>query len=164
AGPGHAAPAADRRQHRPARPVRRHPSRRADEVGLEQRRSRHPAGRRPRAADRAMDQALARRPLSPRRAHRAGACRRIPGRTARAAIRAGPQGGKTDMTDDLAQESAARLSTLYRKGKASPVEAMKAVLARTEKVNPQINAFTRVDASEALKAARASARRWKKGE
>src|SRR4029077_17828553 len=42
--------------------------------------------------------------------------------------------------------------------------AMKAVLARTEKVNPQINAFTRVDASEALKAARASARRWKKGE
>ncbi len=68
------------------------------------------------------------------------------------------------MTDDLAQQSAARLSTLYRKGKASPVETMKAVLARTEKVNPQINAFTRVDASEALKAARASERRWKKGE
>jgi len=68
------------------------------------------------------------------------------------------------MTDDLAQQSAARLSALYRKGKASPVETMKAVLARTGKVNPQINAFTRVDGSEALKAARASERRWKKGE
>ena len=68
------------------------------------------------------------------------------------------------MTDDLAQQSAARLSTLYRKGKVSPVETMKAVLARTEKVNPVINAFCRVDAAAALKAARASQRRWKKGE
>ena len=86
AGPGDAAPAADRRQHRPARAVRRHPSRRADEIGLERRRARHPAGRRSRAADRAVDQALARRPLSPRRPHRAGAGRRVPGRAARAAI------------------------------------------------------------------------------
>ena len=68
------------------------------------------------------------------------------------------------MTDDLAQQSAARLATLYRKGKASPVETMKAVLARAEKLQPTINAFTRVDGREALKAARASERRWKKGE
>src|SRR5882724_1051337 len=72
--------------------------------------------------------------------------------------------GQTDMTDDLAQQSAARLATLYRKGKASPVETMKAVLARAAKVGPQINAFTRIDGREALKAARASERRWKKGE
>ena len=68
------------------------------------------------------------------------------------------------MTDDLTQQSAARLATLYRKGKASPVETMKAVLARAEKLQPAINAFTRVDGREALKAARASERRWKKGE
>ena len=68
------------------------------------------------------------------------------------------------MTDDLAQQSAARLATLYRKGKASPVETMKAILARTAKIGPQINAFTRIDGREALKAARASERRWRKGE
>ena len=68
------------------------------------------------------------------------------------------------MTDDLAQQSATRLAALYRKGKASPVETMKAVLARAAKIGPQINAFTRIDGREALKAARASERRWKKGE
>src|SRR5580704_9956437 len=111
-----------------------------------------------------MDQACARRSLSPGRTHRAGACRRVPGRAAGAPIQPIRQGGDTDMTDDLAQQSAARLATLYRKGKASPVETMKAVLARSEKIGPRINAFTRVDAGAALKAARASERRWRKGE
>lgn len=69
----------------------------------------------------------------------------------------------TDMTD-LNQLTAAELSRLYRKGKASPIETMKAVLARTDRVNPLINAFCRVDAKEAMKRARASERRWKKGE
>ena len=68
------------------------------------------------------------------------------------------------MTDDLAQLTAARLAALYRNGKASPVEAMEAVLARTEKINPTINAFRHVDADAALTAARASERRWKKDE
>jgi aspartyl-tRNA(Asn)/glutamyl-tRNA(Gln) amidotransferase subunit A len=68
------------------------------------------------------------------------------------------------MTDDLTQESAARLSALYRKRKASPVETMKAVLGRTDRVGPLINAFTRVEAERSLKSARASERRWKKGE
>ncbi|MFO1161532.1 MAG: amidase [Reyranellaceae bacterium] len=68
------------------------------------------------------------------------------------------------MTDDLTQLTAASLSALYRKGKASPVDAMKAVLKRTDKLNPAINAFRHVDADAALKAARASERRWKKGE
>jgi aspartyl-tRNA(Asn)/glutamyl-tRNA(Gln) amidotransferase subunit A len=67
------------------------------------------------------------------------------------------------VTDDLPQLSAARLSRLYRKGKLSPVEAMKAVLARVDKVNPTINALCFVDNAAALKAARASERRWKKG-
>jgi aspartyl-tRNA(Asn)/glutamyl-tRNA(Gln) amidotransferase subunit A len=66
------------------------------------------------------------------------------------------------LTDDLTQLSAARLSRLYRKGKLSPVETMKAVLARVEKINPTINALCIVDSDAALKAARASERRWKK--
>ena len=65
---------------------------------------------------------------------------------------------------DLTQLTAAELSRLYRKGKASPVETMKAVLARTDRINPLINAFCRVDAEASLKRARASERRWKKGE
>lgn len=64
---------------------------------------------------------------------------------------------------DLTQLTAAELSKLYRKGKASPVETMKAVLARTDKVNRVINAFCRVDAEPSLTAARESERRWQKG-
>lgn len=68
------------------------------------------------------------------------------------------------MSDDLTQLTAARLSALYRKGKASPVETLKAVLKRTERLNPVINAFRHIDDDAASKAARASERRWKKGE
>ena len=69
------------------------------------------------------------------------------------------------MTDDLTQLTrGATLRKLYAKGKASPVETMKAVLARTETVNPQINAFCQGRCrATALTAARASERRWKKG-
>src|SRR3954467_7349693 len=66
------------------------------------------------------------------------------------------------MTHDLTQMTAAHLGKLYAKGKASPVETMKAVLARTEAINPILNAFCKVDTEEALRAARASERRWKK--
>jgi aspartyl-tRNA(Asn)/glutamyl-tRNA(Gln) amidotransferase subunit A len=67
------------------------------------------------------------------------------------------------MTHDLTQMTAARLSKLYRRGKASPVEVTRAVLARTDAVNPRLNAFCRVDGKEAIAAARASEKRWKKG-
>ena len=67
------------------------------------------------------------------------------------------------MSQDLTQVPAAGLAKLYRKGKASPVETMKAVLARAEAAGPQINAFCRIDATRALAAARASEKRWKKG-
>lgn len=67
------------------------------------------------------------------------------------------------MTQDLTQASAAHLSKLYGRGKASPVETMKAVLARTDKVNPRINCFRQVDHETSLKAARESEKRWKKG-
>ena len=65
--------------------------------------------------------------------------------------------------DDLTQTTAARLSRLYAKGKLSPIETLKAVLARTDKVNARLNAFCHVDAAAALRSARASEKRWKKG-
>jgi aspartyl-tRNA(Asn)/glutamyl-tRNA(Gln) amidotransferase subunit A len=68
------------------------------------------------------------------------------------------------MTVDLTQASAARLGSLYRKGKASPVETMKAVLLRADGLATTINALCHVDAKAALSAARASEKRWKKGE
>jgi aspartyl-tRNA(Asn)/glutamyl-tRNA(Gln) amidotransferase subunit A len=67
------------------------------------------------------------------------------------------------VTDDLCQTSAAQLGKLYAKGKASPVETLKAVLKRVEKINPQINALCHIEADASLAAARASEKRWKKG-
>ena len=64
---------------------------------------------------------------------------------------------------DLTQTTAAELGRLYAKGKASPVETMKAVLKRAETVNRLLNAFCKVDGEAALAAARASEKRWKKG-
>jgi aspartyl-tRNA(Asn)/glutamyl-tRNA(Gln) amidotransferase subunit A len=68
------------------------------------------------------------------------------------------------MTQDLTQATAAGLARLYAKGKASPAETMKAVLARAEEINPAINALTIVEGKKSLAAARASEKRWKKGE
>lgn len=65
------------------------------------------------------------------------------------------------MANDLTQQTAAELSALYRAGKASPVEVMKAVLARTARVNPRVNCFRYIDEDRALEAARASEQRWK---
>ena len=65
---------------------------------------------------------------------------------------------------DLTQASAAELSALYQSKSASPVEAMRAILARAEAVNTRINALTLVDADAALAAARASEERWGRGE
>jgi aspartyl-tRNA(Asn)/glutamyl-tRNA(Gln) amidotransferase subunit A len=67
------------------------------------------------------------------------------------------------VTQDLTQASAAHLSKLYARGKASPLEAMKAVLTRTDKINPRINCFRQVDHEQSLQAARDSEKRWKKG-
>jgi aspartyl-tRNA(Asn)/glutamyl-tRNA(Gln) amidotransferase subunit A len=66
------------------------------------------------------------------------------------------------VTEDLTQASADALGKLYAKGKASPVETMKAVLKRAETVNPKINALCHIDDKAALAAARASEKRWQK--
>jgi len=67
------------------------------------------------------------------------------------------------MTADLAMMPAYELVKLYKSRKASPVEATRAAIARIEAFNPQLNAFQHLDPEGALKTARASERRWKKG-
>ena len=68
------------------------------------------------------------------------------------------------MTDDPAFLSATTLLSLYRKRKLSPVEATRAALAKIERFEPVLNAFVLVDEKKALADARASERRWAKGE
>src|ERR1043165_9430715 len=67
------------------------------------------------------------------------------------------------MTHDLGQMTAAQLNKLCRRGRAPPVETVQAVLNPRDTVNPRINAFCRVDGKEAIAAARAAEKRWKKG-
>jgi aspartyl-tRNA(Asn)/glutamyl-tRNA(Gln) amidotransferase subunit A len=67
------------------------------------------------------------------------------------------------MTADLAMMPAHQLVKLFKARKASPVEAAKAALARIEAFNPQLNAFQHLDPDGAMRAARASEKRWKKG-
>jgi len=67
------------------------------------------------------------------------------------------------MTADLAMMPAWQLAKLYKARKASPVEAVKAAIARIEAFNPKLNAFQHLDPDGALRAARASEKRWKKG-
>ena len=63
---------------------------------------------------------------------------------------------------DLADCTATELLQLYQSGQASPVEATAAVLARIERLNPQLNAFCLVAHASALQAARDSEARWQR--
>ncbi|MFE9659914.1 amidase [Streptomyces sp. NPDC005955] len=60
--------------------------------------------------------------------------------------------------------SAVHMLEGYRTGEFSPVEVTEAVLRRAEEIQPVVNAFVRIDADRALDAARASTRRWRRGE
>lgn len=60
--------------------------------------------------------------------------------------------------------SAVELVDAYAAGTLSPVEATEAVLDRIERENPALNAFCFVAPEEAVKAARASEERWRRGE
>ena len=68
------------------------------------------------------------------------------------------------MSDELCELSAAELLERYRAKTLSPVEATRAVLARAERVEPKINAFTLIDPERALAQAKDSESRWAKGE
>lgn len=63
----------------------------------------------------------------------------------------------------LWQMSATALLAGYASGRLSPVDAMEAVLARIDAVNPALNAFFVVSADEAIQAARDSEARWRVG-
>ena len=63
---------------------------------------------------------------------------------------------------DLADCVATELLQLYRSGAASPVEATRAVLARIDKHNPQLNAFCLVAHASAMDSARQSEARWQR--
>src|SRR5512137_2685751 len=60
--------------------------------------------------------------------------------------------------DDLCWMPASELAPAIKRRKISPVEVMKAVLARIERLNPRLNAFVTLTADQAMKAARAAER------
>ena len=64
------------------------------------------------------------------------------------------------MSLDLTQLPAHTLLDMYARGETSPVEVTQAVLARTDRVNPLINAFCLVDGEAALASAAQSEARW----
>jgi aspartyl-tRNA(Asn)/glutamyl-tRNA(Gln) amidotransferase subunit A len=64
---------------------------------------------------------------------------------------------------ELHELGATELLRLFRRREASPVEALRAVLARIERWEPQLRALYAFDADAALSMARASERRWLEG-
>ena len=64
------------------------------------------------------------------------------------------------MTADLTQLPAHALLDLYKRGETSPVEVTQAVLNRTARVNPKINAFSLIDEKSAMASAKESEQRW----
>ena len=68
------------------------------------------------------------------------------------------------MSHDLNWMSAKKLAKLFRFGKASPVEAAKAGLAQVAKHDAAVNAMSLVDEKTTMVMAKASERRWRKGE
>ncbi len=64
------------------------------------------------------------------------------------------------MTDDLTMMTAVEMTGRFRDGTLSPVEVTAAVLARIDRLNPQLNAFVVIDREAAEAAALASQERW----
>jgi aspartyl-tRNA(Asn)/glutamyl-tRNA(Gln) amidotransferase subunit A len=64
---------------------------------------------------------------------------------------------------DFALSTAEELASGYARKDFSPVEVTSALLARTRRLNPKLNAFYLIDEEGALAAARLSAMRWAKG-
>ena len=56
------------------------------------------------------------------------------------------------------------LTSAFKAGTLSPVEALATTLAHAELVNPKINALFHIAADEAMTAAKASEARWRRGE
>lgn len=65
------------------------------------------------------------------------------------------------MRSNLWESSASELAASYKSGECSPIEVVDAVIDRTEKVNPLINAIVTLDIEGARAAARVSEARWR---
>ena len=65
---------------------------------------------------------------------------------------------------ELHQLGAAELAALYRRREASPVEAVRAVIAHIERCEPKLQALYAYDPERALADARASEARWREGQ
>ena len=59
-----------------------------------------------------------------------------------------------ESTNEITSLSASQIAELVRTRKLSPIEVVKAHLARIGRVNPKINAFVQVDGERALAQAR----------
>ncbi len=70
---------------------------------------------------------------------------------------------RSDDIPDPCMASATGLTSAFRSGTLSPVEAARTALARAEKINPDLNAFTLLDHDGAHSAAEESAKRWRDG-
>lgn len=68
---------------------------------------------------------------------------------------------KNNWIDETTEISAAGLAEAFSSGKLSPVEVTKAMLAKAEVVNAELNPFVTIDHEGALAAAHASEKRWK---
>lgn len=68
------------------------------------------------------------------------------------------------MADELHWLSAAQLGKAYRKKKLSPVDVTRACLAQIARHDLKLNAMCLIDEKQALKQAKASEARWRKGE
>jgi aspartyl-tRNA(Asn)/glutamyl-tRNA(Gln) amidotransferase subunit A len=68
------------------------------------------------------------------------------------------------MADDVAFLSAEELIAAFRARRLSPVEVTEAILARIDRVNPVVNAYTTVSAEQAMAGARAAEEAYGKGE
>ena len=68
------------------------------------------------------------------------------------------------MSDDVAFLSAEELIAGYRARNLSPVEVTEAILARIDRVNPVVNAYTTISADQALAGARAAEAAYAAGE
>ena len=68
------------------------------------------------------------------------------------------------MANDLGHATAAELVGLYRRRAASPVEAVREILSRIDRLNTELNCFCYLDPEGAIAAAEASEARWGRGE
>jgi aspartyl-tRNA(Asn)/glutamyl-tRNA(Gln) amidotransferase subunit A len=75
-----------------------------------------------------------------------------------------PSNSEVTLMTELYDLTASQLLEGYRAGTFSPVDATRAALARIEAVEPEVNAFVRIEGEAALEQAAESARRWRTGE